>query len=200
MILLLLLKDISFLFGAVFVAELLPTAPLLLLNYYSSVAQSTLLLKTQKRGDLIERATAMCSLRLWPWNDQKSVCKPRVQLIYEIIKKKKAPGLNTESKQQKSTERKLPVVVRIQPHCVNSCLVSGDAEFVAGQGDYDSHLLIVTGRGWTPARKKAIISLSSTARCYYCQNFNRATKSILQGQIKKSLSKPQHTEECLVGY
>ncbi len=78
-------------------------------------------------------------------------------------------------------------------------------EFVAGQGDRqvegcDSHLLIVTGRGWTPARKEAIISLSSTARCYYCQNFNRATKSILQGQIKKSLSKPQHTEECVLGY
>ncbi|TNN75393.1 hypothetical protein EYF80_014440 [Liparis tanakae] len=43
----------------------------------------------------------------------------------------------------------------------------------------------VSKRGWTPARKEAIISLSSTARCY-CQNFNRATKSIFQGRIKKS--------------
>lgn len=60
----------------------------------------------------------------------------------------------------------------------------------------DSHLLIVTGRGWTPARKRAIISL----RCSYCQNFNTATKSILQGQIQKSLSKLQHTEECVLGY
>lgn len=85
------------------------------------------------------------------------------------------------------------------------CLGSSDAEFVTGQEDRqvegcDSHLLIVTGRGWTPARKEAIISLSSTARCYYCQNFNRETKSILQGQIKKSLSKSQHTEECVLGY
>lgn len=60
----------------------------------------------------------------------------------------------------------------------------------------DSHFLIVTGRGWTPARKEAIISL----RCSYCQNFNTATKSILQGQIKKSLSKLQHTEECVLCY
>lgn len=85
------------------------------------------------------------------------------------------------------------------------CLAFSDAGVVTGQGDRqvegsDSHLLIVTGRGWTPARKEAIISLSSAARCYYCQNFSRATKSILQGQIKKSLSKPQHTEECVLGY
>lgn len=85
------------------------------------------------------------------------------------------------------------------------CLGFSDATFVAGQGDGQvegcgSHLLIVTGRGWTPARKEAIISLSSAARCCYCQNFNRATKSILQGQIKKSLSKPQHTEEGVLVY
>lgn len=110
MILLLLLKDISFLFGAVFVAELLPTAPLLLLNYYSSVAQSTLLLKTQKRGDLIERATAMCSLRLWPWNDQKSVCKPRVQLIYEIIKKKKLLVLTLRANNKSQLNANCPLL------------------------------------------------------------------------------------------
>lgn len=60
----------------------------------------------------------------------------------------------------------------------------------------DSHLLIVTGRGWTPARKEAIIS----QRCSYCQNFNTATKATLQGQIKKSLSKLQHTEEFVLCY
>lgn len=85
------------------------------------------------------------------------------------------------------------------------CLGFDDAEVVTGQRDRQvegcySHLLIVTGRGWTPARKEAIISLSSTARWYYCKNFNRATKSVLQGQIKKSMSKPQHTEDCVLVY
>lgn len=76
------------------------------------------------------------------------------------------------------------------------CLEVSDTEVVPGQVEgCNSHLLIVTGRGWTPARKEAIISLSSTARCYNCQNFNRATKSIFQGQIKKSRSKPLHTEK-----
>lgn len=53
----------------------------------------------------------------------------------------------------------------------------------------ECHLLIVTSSGWTPASRRAVISLSSSARCYFCQNFNRVTKSIRQGRIKRSTSK-----------
>lgn len=114
-----------------------------------------------------------------------------------LIHENKAPGLNIASKQKKSTEPKLPIVVQSQPRCVNSRLVMLSLLLGREKDEgCDSHLLIVTGRGWTPARKRAIVSL----RCSYCQNFNTATKSILQGQIQKSLSKLQHTEECVLGY
>lgn len=113
----------------------------------------------------------------------------------------KAVGFNTESKPQMSAESKLPFAVRMRPHCANSYVLSCDAELVSGLEDRllegcDSHLLIVTSRGWTPARKEAIISL----RHFYCQNFNTAAQSVLQGQIKKSRSELRHTEECVLGY
>ena len=99
---------------------------------------------------------------------------------------------------QKSAESKPAIVIQRQPHVIMStavwCLGLSDADFVVLEGHRqvegcNSHLLIVTGRGWTPARRRAVISLSSAARCYFCQNFNRPTKSILQGQIKKRSSK-----------
>lgn len=123
-----------------------------------------------------------------------------------FLHESKPSRLKNETKQQKSAESKLAIAVQKQTcYRVNSCLVArpGDADFVTGDRQAegcDSHLLIVTGRGWTPARKEAVISLSSTARCFYCQNFNRATKSILQGQIKKILSEPRHTEEGALSY
>lgn len=48
---------------------------------------------------------------------------------------------------------------------------------------WDSHLVIVTGRVWRPAKREVIISL----RWSFCQTFKSATQYTLQGQIKKSL-------------
>lgn len=61
---------------------------------------------------------------LWPWNYQKSAVVPST-LCALLVHENKAPGLNADSKQQNSTESKLPIVVRKQPHRVNSCLLSG---------------------------------------------------------------------------
>lgn len=117
-----------------------------------------------------------------------------------LIHENKAPGLKTASKQAKSqmnpncrllSSHSRVVLIAVGCLVMLSLLLGREKD----EG-CDSHLLIVTGRGWTPARKRAIISL----RCSYCQNFNTATKSILQGQIQKSLSKLQHTEECVLGY
>lgn len=91
-----------------------------------------------------------------------------------FLPQNKPSFLNPESQQQKPFEFKLAIVVQKQAcYRVNSCLLAGpsDADFVIGDRPVegcDSHLLIVTVRGWTPARKEAVISLSGTARCFYC--------------------------------
>lgn len=97
------------------------------------------------------------------------------------MKINKAPGPNFKSKQQKSIEPNLPLLFCLsRAGLMAVCCLVMLSLLLGGEEDQGrgSHLLIVTGRGWTPARKGAIISL----RCNYCQNFNTATKSILQGQ------------------
>lgn len=164
------------------------------------MAQSALLFEEKEKRwfDSNMQQQCRCTVRLWPWKSVSTLC---TSLIHE----NKGLTLKANNKSQLSPSRPLLSGYSRIVLIAVCCLRLSDAEFVAGQGDRqvegcDSHLLIVTGRGWTPARKEAIISLSSTARCYYCQNFNRATKSILQGQIKKSLSKPWHTEESVLVY
>lgn len=99
------------------------------------------------------------------------------------MKINKAPDPNFKSKQQKSIESNLPLLFGpSRSGLIAVCCLLTLGLLLGGEEDQGrgSHLLIVTGRGWTPARKGPIISL----RCGYCQNFNSPTKSILQGQTE----------------
>lgn len=59
---------------------------------------------------------------LWPWNDQKKNQYPRRLRHWFMKIEPLVLTLRTNNKSQLNPN--CPVVVRIQPHCVNSCLVS----------------------------------------------------------------------------
>lgn len=95
------------------------------LNHHCHLCQSTTApWFWLERKDMISydaQQQRRCTVDLWPWNHQELVsilCSP-------LMHENETLSLNTESQQQKSTESKQPIVVRLQPNRLNSCLLSG---------------------------------------------------------------------------
>ena len=63
----------------------------------------------------------------------------------------------------------------------------------------DTHLLIVTGGGWTPAREEAVINLSTAPKTLLLPELQYGKPNgSFKGESNRGPGKPQHTEERML--
>lgn len=133
----------------------------------------------QKKGcSFSTHHQSRCFTNLWSWNYLKKHCK------CAIYKSQLSPNklLLCGEGDVLSCEQ----LFGVWGSATLSSTLSGDADTLK------SVILIcwlLPAEGGHLPGKRAVISLSSPARCYFCQNFNRLTKSIPQGRIRKKKNK-----------
>lgn len=137
----------------------------------------------QKKGcGFNTRHQRRCLTNLWSWNYLKKHCK------CAICKSQLSPNklLLCREGDVLSCEQ----LFGVWGSATLSSTLSGDADTLK------SVILIcwlLPAEGRHLPGKRAVISLSSPARCYFCQNFNRLTKSIPQGRINKKKREGENT-------